>query len=306
MKKHDWTKSFENNDIQVIACKACGFIHQWPLPTQDELDTLYAEIFYEKEKPHYIQDTDADREWRNMQDREKLHAFESFLEKPVDRKPRILDIGSSSGVFLEIFLEGGWDVLGIEPSCTAGLVAKDRGLPTLITSIERVSLQDLNGAFDAVNMREVIDHVLSPYTVLQKIHDELLLPGGIICIETGNEFNEFQLAVCEHYQIPKWWIVPDHISYFDRMSLEYLLQKIGFEILLVEATFPLELFALQGDNYVGNPEVGRACHLKRVHFEMCLNRIGKDTVKGKLYRALAQVGLGRGIILYARKNSGAI
>ena len=60
-----------------------------------------------------------------------------------------------------------------------------------------------------------------------------------------------------------------------------------------------------GDNYVGDDELGRACHVKRMTFEKNLAAAGLNDIKRKLYRALAAEGLGREIVLVGRKRGDA-
>ena len=73
----------------------------------------------------------------------------------------------------------------------------------------------------------------------------------------------------------------------------------GFKVALTEATFPMELFLLFGENYVGQKELGRSCHERRVAFEMNLRRNGFERVLRGFYQALAQQNLGRQIVAYA-------
>ena len=50
---------------------------------------------------------------------------------------------------------------------------------------------------------------------------ELLSPGGIICIQVPNDFNQLQLLALKKVTKKEWWVaIPDHINYFDFQSLE--------------------------------------------------------------------------------------
>jgi hypothetical protein len=50
---------------------------------------------------------------------------------------------------------------------------------------------------------------------------------------------------------------------------------------------------------VGDGELGRACHERRMAFEMNLRAIGMDEQLHKFYEALAKIDLGRQVIAYA-------
>ena len=58
-----------------------------------------------------------------------------------------------------------------------------------------------------------------------------------------------------------------------------------------------------GDNYVGDDQLGRKCHKRRMAFEQNLTKAGMREVKRELYRKLAQIGLGREVIVVGRKLS---
>ena len=45
-----------------------------------------------------------------------------------------------------------------------------------------------------------------------------------------------------------------------------------FEVKISEASFPLEMFLLFGENYVKDPATGKTCHKKRVAFEQNLRK----------------------------------
>jgi hypothetical protein len=94
--------------------------------------------------------------------------------------------------------------------------------------------------------------------------------------------------------------IPDHINYFDFKSLSTLLKRLGFEVIYSQTDFPMELFLLMGDDYVGNKEIGNKCHQKRVNFEMAV----PGELRRRIYQALAEVGLGRVCIIFARLTKG--
>jgi len=66
-------------------------------------------------------------------------------------------------------------------------------------------------------------------------------------------------------------------------------------------TFPIDMFLLMGDNYIGDDDLGRACHAKRKAFELNLARAGKSALKREIYKNLARLGVGRDVFVVARK-----
>jgi hypothetical protein len=93
---------------------------------------------------------------------------------------------------------------------------------------------------------------------------------------------------------------PHHINYFDFDSLTRLLTASGFEVVVREATFPIDIFLLMGDDYVGNDELGRQSHARRKAFELTLAAAGLGGLRRALYRELAKLDLGREVLIVAR------
>jgi SAM-dependent methyltransferase len=285
------------NDFDVIDCRSCGWIHVFPAPSTDELASLYRSHYYGTEKPLYIERYEEDRAWWDLTYADRFDSFESFL--PADRR-RILDVGSGPGLFLLSGKKRGWQGLGIEPAQQAA--AHSRGLGLEI--IERFLTQDLAseiGTFDVVHMSEVLEHIPDARTFVE-LASGLLEPGGLLCIVVPNDYNPLQRVLREQDGYAPWWVAPPHhLNYFSPASLRSLLESIGLETLVAESTFPIELFLLFGDNYVGNDALGRQCHGRRKRLEVLLDRGGLTDLRRRVYRALASEGIGREIMIVARK-----
>jgi hypothetical protein len=54
-----------------------------------------------------------------------------------------------------------------------------------------------------------------------------------------------------------------------------------------------------GDVYVGDSDLGKKCHNKRVMFERLMRKHGKTKKLNQLYKAFADCDLGRQVTLYA-------
>jgi len=285
------------NGFDVIDCKSCRFKHIVPIPTPAELEELYRRNFYSSEKPLYLERHREDLDWWNHVYSGRYATLEVFLSA---ERRRLLDIGSGPGFFLLHGKQRGWQTLGIEPSAEAAAHARALGLEIREKFLSADTASGL-GTFDVVHMREVLEHVADPATIVTLARD-LLLPGGIICVAVPNDYNPFQQILRSVHGYAPWWVVPPHhINYFDFDSLTGLLERNGFQVVDREATFPIDIFLLMGDNYVGNDPLGRACHSKRKSFEMSVVRAGQDKLLKDLYRSLGCLGLGREAVLYGRR-----
>lgn len=298
MSDHKYEKSYQRGNAIVIDCQSCGHAHLYPVPTIEELENFYQNTYFEEVKTDWTKDQLEEQNFWDINFEDKRNTLEQLL--PSDSR-RILDIGCGNGLFLKYYQRHGWEVMGIEPSTAMAKYAEEIGIPVINNAIENIVPDSLE-KFDVVNLSFVLEHVSDPKAVLSWANS-VLNPGGVVLIEVPNEFNEFQMAINKFYDKEMWWIsAPDHINYFNFDTLASLLKRIGYEVAHQETTFPMELFVLMGDDYVGNGELGKQMHKKRVQFEKALVTAGKNHVKREFYQSLAKLGLGRTIIMLARKK----
>jgi SAM-dependent methyltransferase len=285
------------NGFDVIECKECGFKHAISIPTDDELEQIYSHEYYTQEKPLYLERYREDLEWWNTVYTRRYEILEQHLSL---QQRCILDIGSGPGFFLLNGKNRGWQVKGIEPSIEAAEHSQGLGLDVDNIYFTEQTAPTL-GSFDAINMGEVLEHIPNPIALLKLVHARLNV-DGLVCIIVPNDFNPFQLILRDHLGFDPWWVSPPHhINYFDFKSLEGLITKCGFEVLHKESTFPIDIFLLMGDNYVGNDDLGRKCHSKRKIFDMSIAK--EKGLEKKIRQGFSQMGLGREIVIFARKRA---
>lgn len=294
---HKGDRLYNRGDTSVIDCKHCGFAHVMPLPSEETLAALYEQEFYKEEKPAYLENAQEDLEWIKHTASTKYKRFEEQL--PSDRR-RLLDIGCGPGFFLDEGVARGWSVLGLEPSVHAADFVRQRGIDVVTSMFNEVFVDEYKQSFDVVHMSSVLEHVRLPHQILAWAV-KLLRPGGLICITCPNDFNPLQTALVELQQYDSWWVVPDHhLNYFNFSSLERLIVRHGFQELQRDASFPLELFLLMGDNYISDSKLGRGVHHKRVAMEMSLAGSRHEHLLSKLYQSFAELELGRLATVYGK------
>jgi len=296
--KHEGLILSEANGFEVVDCQACGFAHVIPLPSEADLETAYRQDYYSLEKPDYIDRYREDLDWWNIVYDRRFEFLESVL--PPQRR-RLLDVGSGPGLFLLRGRDRGWNVVGIEPSEQAAAHSGALGLDVRERFYdERIALS--LDYFDAINLGEVLEHLPQPAQMLSLIHRQLKAEG-ILCVIVPNDFNPFQTILWQSLGFKPWWIAPPHhLNYFNHQSLRTLLERCGFRVIHQESTFPIDVFLLMGDNYIGDESLGRACHHRRMAFERAVTRGGGSRLLSELYSRLADLGLGREIVMFAVKS----
>jgi SAM-dependent methyltransferase len=282
---------------RIIACEACGFKHALPLPTPEALEQAYRENYYAAEKPNFLAHAAEDQDWFALSQNDRLEIFARLL--PPERR-RLLDIGCGPGFFLATAQKQGWTAHGIEPSRQAAAHAQRLGATVTEGFFGADSAAKL-GLFDAINLTNVLEHVPDPARILTLAHG-LLDEGGLICVGVPNDFSPLQFAGRAAVGARDWWVAPPHhLNYFDFDSLSALLARLGFQIAERMTSFPMEAFLMMGEDYTGNPALGRACHTKRKSFDMAFENAGLTATRRAFYRALAETGIGREAIVIAVK-----
>ncbi len=164
---------------------------------------------------------------------------------------RLLDLGCWVGFLLAEARERGWEGLGIEPSEFASSFARDRlGLDVRTEEIEAAQLPPRS--FDAVVMADVIEHLPEPGEALARAHDTLL-PGGALALALPDAGSILARAMGR-----RWWsVIPTHVHYFTRDSIELLLARHRFEPVAI-ATAPKTFTVRYYLERLGGYDVGLA------------------------------------------------
>jgi len=285
--------------FNIIDCESCGFKHVFPLPESDDLAQIYSEEYYSDNKPLYIEHYLEDKDWWDCVYEERYSVLERLIPSS---KKSLLDIGSGPGLFLDFGRRRGWEVKGIEPS----KLAADYSRNELGLDIENIFLDKNNAKnfskFDVVSMFEVLEHLNNPIEIIN-IAKSMLKPNGVLVVVVPNDFNPFQTIAREHLDIESWWVSPPHhLNYFDKHSLENVMNNNGLSVIEEEVSFPLEMFLLMGINYIGDDKIGRNIHEYRKNFDLAFQGAENKNIKKNFYQSLNKLGLGREICLYLRKN----
>jgi SAM-dependent methyltransferase len=310
MKDQDRTPapSYPDNPTQstgfrVVEDVTYGFRHLDPLPPEGEIADFYESRYYDlvrkgnraPELQRLMEGGDpASRELQWLRD--GLYADIVNTLDRVAHGRELLEVGCGTGDFLTFAHEHGFRVVGTEPS-TEAVQRVSRRLDVHNMTLDKFVARYPVERFDVIVMINVLEHVPDAVRMLQECK-QVLNSGGILCIRVPNDFSEIQAAAQEKLGVDPWWIaVPDHINYFNFTSLRQLLDRLGFETVYAQGDFPMEMFLLMGENYIGNPQVGSSCHARRVQFDLGI----QPELRRKIYSAFASVGVGRDCLVFGKK-----
>lgn len=211
---------FERQRFLFRRCPNCGLVYPSPRPKSSLIKEVYetgrfTNLFKNLYLPSasYRMDT-------------------IFKERVVDIiKPRvssgrILDVGCSSGHFLKVAHNHGFDVYGIEPNKEMVEFATDElCLPNIQTgTLDEDTYQA--GFFDVITLWDVLEHVERPADLLKKVR-LFLKNGGWVFAYTENieSFNFFMTGNYSEIIDPL-----EHIRHYSPSTFRLEFEKAGFSI----------------------------------------------------------------------------
>jgi 2-polyprenyl-3-methyl-5-hydroxy-6-metoxy-1,4-benzoquinol methylase len=217
-------KSLCGSRFALLKCRSCSLEFLDPLPAPDDLQRIYTAEYY--------------RSWgmtgggNPAVDAMKKLTFANHLRRAReyiggdDRGGDLLDIGTATGLLLEVAREQGFEPYGIEISdYAAGLASAKFGAGRIHNgTLQTAPFKD--GRFSAITMTDLLEHVADPLDTLTRVR-RLLRPDGIVLITTPNTASLTRLAMGRkwtHYKV-------EHLYYLNPRSMALLAGKAGFQIL---------------------------------------------------------------------------
>ena len=143
----------------------------------------------------------------------------------------VLDLGCGNGALTARFTREGFQMTGMDVSET-GIAIASRSFPTipfLHSDLSTPLAAECQHQFDAVIAVEVIEHLLLPRLLLQRVQ-EALRPGGVFILTTPYHgfLKNLALALTNAFD-NHWHPLRDygHVKFFSRATLTGLLEEQG-------------------------------------------------------------------------------
>lgn len=215
--RYNYKYTQSDNEHFIMSCKHCGQMFAKPVFIDQLADRKMDNI--------------ASGEMRNSSLLASLYG-KFILEKEINiikkisnsfDSPKLLDVACGTGWTTSIYQNNGFDVTGVEPSRARATRAREKyGLEIHNCYLEELPIE---GQYDVVILRHIIEHFEYPKEMLQKTL-KLLKDGGVIVIVAPN------INCLGRYLFQtKWdWIIPLHFNFFNMKSLVYLVESCSLSV----------------------------------------------------------------------------
>lgn len=222
-----WTLNLAQKHL-VTKCTNCSFRFLNPRPSRDDYAVMYRSGAgaLSIEYPLRVGDF-YEREEQN-----KIRQYRCTLRllRRIGITGKMLDIGASSGIFLNEARSYGFEVFGIEPSQENRTLAKNRyGLDLKGDVVNNCEFA--HSTFDVVSASHVFEHLADPLDVARRIRT-WLKPGGYLVIEVPNQFDSFSARrrkwIRRRSRKQRDFLSIHHTVFFSCRTLRLLVEQTGF------------------------------------------------------------------------------
>jgi len=222
------------NQHRIFECPSCGLQFTYPVKTMDyekaysknleDLLSFSSSLAYEGYK-QVEEDKNKERKiWEKLPRFNVLLPILSFLPKG-----KLLDVGCSTGFFMLVAQNKGFEVYGMEASEEAVKIAREKFGLNVVKALSFDELpEEFKGPYKIITAFEVLEHVDNPYKFLNDIYS-MLENDGFLLLSCPPFYKFENLAL--GYRKYKWWYndyPPHHLTRWKPWTLFYALKSIGF------------------------------------------------------------------------------
>ena len=161
-------------------------------------------------------------------------------------KGSVLEIGCHTGYFSRVLLNNGFNVLGVERDETAARQARDAGVSVIEGDIsDPDTIAKISAQFDVVLLMDVLEHLVDPCAVLQRLKPRLKAGGRVLITGPNVAYWAVRLKL-----LSGCWDYADtgildrtHLHFYTAATWKQLAESAGYDVTSTEsaeAMVPLE------------------------------------------------------------------
>lgn len=236
---------YRKNNFDIFKCDDCGLVFT-RIPPGYDLSKIYAEGYFTgKQADGYAHYKESEKVLRR-----EFRKSAALLWKLTGYREnlKLLEVGSAYGYFLDEARDY-FDCRGIEISGEAVKYSVGRGRRVFCGQVTAELLKKI-GNVDIIAMFDVIEHLPNPVETISLL-DKYLNDGGLLMVVTGDIDSLLAKVMKKRWRL---MTPPQHTFFFSQATLESLLQKFNYKIILKERPWkfvPFGLISYQLGNWVG-------------------------------------------------------
>jgi 2-polyprenyl-3-methyl-5-hydroxy-6-metoxy-1,4-benzoquinol methylase len=219
----------DKGGARIVRCNHCGLTQLDPLPSAEELESLYTDGYFEGVG------TEVGYEEYAKQEREYLATFADDVRRISEfvSSGTVLDVGCGFGYFVRRALESGFDAYGVDLSAE-GIREASKHAPGRVFCGTPANVEQLSGRrFNVIFASHLIEHIPEPAPFVADLVSRLEV-GGILVLVTPNI--ESLLA---RLSGPRWvsFKIPEHVAYYTPSTLTSLVTGAGLRVQAIDSAY---------------------------------------------------------------------
>ena len=204
------------DEYTLVRCSACSLVWLSNPPEPSQMHLHYTDAYH---KLISAAGRDSQAHWGFRKEAVAQHKQSGAL----------LDLGCSSGSFLEFMQSESWNLYGIEMSAEVARVAEERSKAQVFVG-DILDAPFPRESFDVITCFDVLEHLYEPRRVMARV-SEWLKPGGIFYILVPN------IDAAEARVFGSYWHgleLPRHLFHYSPASLKFLANSAGLHEVSLE------------------------------------------------------------------------
>jgi len=168
---------YERGEFRLVRCPGCSLVFQHPQPSRAAMARLY---YHDEEFTRMLEG-----ELRPTTVALAESKFELLAGAGVHPPGSALDVGASTGAWVQRAAQAGWDAVGVELGDASASAARARGLDVRTGTLEQAAPALAGRRFDLITFWDVLEHVPDPLAELERA-GAMLADGGVLAVTLPN------------------------------------------------------------------------------------------------------------------------
>ncbi len=219
-KSHNYKKILLKDKLKIVKCAKCELIYVNPIFNFEDYFNTYKSKNYQK-----IMKSLGEKSHLYRLNRFGKERYEYLKKKVLKKKINLLDVGCSTGFFIEYANSKGWKCEGLELNPSAAIFGEKRKLKIFQKTLEEHKPKK---KYDIVTMFDVLEHLPNPGQEINVVK-KILNNKGLLYVYVPNWQSATRILMGEKNSHFIW--PTHHLTYFTPNTLINFFSRRGFNIL---------------------------------------------------------------------------